>query len=98
MLVRTYYYSLYIKILPLMIVLLMFSARLNTLRTPLPFASTSFSMKIHSVFPIRCRASSERVILPCLQLEHTRLAVLTVSPIRLNYGLCAPITPAITLP
>lgn len=35
---------------------------------------------------------------PLIPVEHTLLVVFTVSPINENYGLCAPITPAMTLP
>lgn len=79
-------------------VFLIFSARLYILITPLPLASTSLSMNNHSVFPILKCASYDNEILPVFEFEQTLLAVLTVSPIKLNYGLCAPITPAITLP
>ena len=71
-------------VLTLISVFRMFSARLYILITPFPLASTSLSMKSHSVFPILKWASSDKEILPVLEFEQTRLAVFTVSPIKLN--------------
>ena len=66
----------------------------------MPFILTSIDEKM-KLFEFRSRAFLPSLLIKTLflgQLEQTRLDLLTVSPIKENYGLVSPTTPEITYP